>query len=94
MNQEETKTLEKNVLTGAILTPGEIACVRKHLPKLYKRLRRSTQPVRPRNKTGRNEPCPCLSGKKYKKCCMIQPEPIPEGVIVKDEPEAQAVSDE
>lgn len=21
------------------------------------------------NKTGRNEPCPCGSGKKYKKCC-------------------------
>ncbi|MBF0254661.1 MAG: SEC-C domain-containing protein, partial [Candidatus Omnitrophica bacterium] len=23
----------------------------------------------PRNKVGRNEPCPCGSGKKYKKCC-------------------------
>lgn len=22
------------------------------------------------NKTGRNEPCPCGSGKKYKKCCL------------------------
>ena len=22
-----------------------------------------------RNKVGRNEPCPCDSGKKYKKCC-------------------------
>lgn len=22
------------------------------------------------NKTGRNEPCPCGSGKKYKKCCI------------------------
>lgn len=21
-------------------------------------------------KIGRNDPCPCLSGKKYKKCCM------------------------
>ncbi|WP_420810705.1 SEC-C metal-binding domain-containing protein [Desulfovibrio ferrophilus] len=21
-------------------------------------------------KIGRNEPCPCGSGKKYKKCCM------------------------
>jgi uncharacterized protein YecA (UPF0149 family) len=21
------------------------------------------------NKVGRNEPCPCGSGKKYKKCC-------------------------
>lgn len=23
-----------------------------------------------KNKVGRNEPCPCGSGKKYKKCCM------------------------
>ncbi len=24
-------------------------------------------------KTGRNEPCPCGSGKKYKKCCLHAP---------------------
>lgn len=27
------------------------------------------QPVRTEPKIGRNEPCPCGSGKKYKKCC-------------------------
>lgn len=27
------------------------------------------QVVREHNKTGRNDPCPCGSGKKYKKCC-------------------------
>ncbi|MBQ7225236.1 MAG: SEC-C domain-containing protein [Clostridia bacterium] len=27
------------------------------------------QPVRAEQKVGRNEPCPCGSGKKYKKCC-------------------------
>ena len=27
-----------------------------------------TQPVRVEQKVGRNEPCPCGSGKKYKKC--------------------------
>ena len=26
--------------------------------------------VREERKIGRNEPCPCDSGKKYKKCCM------------------------
>jgi SEC-C motif-containing protein len=26
-------------------------------------------PAPKRNKTGRNEPCPCGSGKKYKRCC-------------------------
>lgn len=25
-------------------------------------------------KIGRNEPCPCNSGKKYKKCCMRKTE--------------------
>jgi uncharacterized protein len=40
----------------------------------------NTQPVQdidprvvtvPRKKVGRNEPCPCGSGKKYKKCCGL-----------------------
>lgn len=29
------------------------------------------QPVTKGKKTGRNEPCPCGSGKKYKKCCGV-----------------------
>jgi preprotein translocase subunit SecA len=28
-----------------------------------------TQPIRVEQKIGRNDPCPCGSGKKYKKCC-------------------------
>ena len=28
------------------------------------------QPVRTGLKIGRNDPCPCGSGKKYKKCCL------------------------
>jgi preprotein translocase subunit SecA len=28
------------------------------------------QPVRVTGKAGPNDPCPCGSGKKYKKCCM------------------------
>ncbi len=28
------------------------------------------QIVRPATKVGRNDPCPCGSGKKYKKCCI------------------------
>lgn len=24
------------------------------------------------NEVGRNDPCPCGSGKKYKKCCLLQ----------------------
>ena len=28
------------------------------------------EPIRSGEKTGRNDPCPCGSGKKYKKCCL------------------------
>lgn len=30
-----------------------------------------TQPVQKEKKVGRNDPCPCGSGKKYKKCCGV-----------------------
>ena len=29
-----------------------------------------TEPVHSGPKIGRNDPCPCGSGKKYKKCCL------------------------
>jgi len=29
----------------------------------------STKPARTSTKVGRNDPCPCGSGKKFKKCC-------------------------
>ena len=32
---------------------------------------RFLQPVRTAPKVGRNDPCPCGSGKKYKKCCLL-----------------------
>ena len=28
----------------------------------------------PKNAAGRNDPCPCGSGKKYKKCCLVRDE--------------------
>ena len=36
--------------------------------ELYKEQKSSTTIVKPK-KIGRNEPCPCGSGKKYKQCC-------------------------
>jgi preprotein translocase subunit SecA len=39
--------------------PGQVRAARAGKP----------QPVRAGNKVGRNDPCPCGSGKKYKKCC-------------------------
>ncbi|MDQ2696857.1 MAG: UPF0149 family protein [Pseudomonadota bacterium] len=35
----------------------------------------ATQPVRAVPKAGRNDPCPCGSGKKFKKCCGANPPP-------------------
>ena len=64
-NMEQVKTF-MYLITGAQnnsrlwvnkgYTPNELG-------KLY-----TSQPVKAK-KTGRNEPCPCGSGKKYKKCC-------------------------
>ena len=34
----------------------------------------SRQETKKKNKVGRNEPCPCGSGKKYKKCCLNKPQ--------------------
>lgn len=36
---------------------------------MYKNERRQGIYVRAEEKTGRNDPCPCKSGKKYKQCC-------------------------
>lgn len=40
----------------------------EELKKLYKEQKASTT-IRKGKKIGRNDPCPCGSGKKYKKCC-------------------------
>ena len=40
----------------------------EELKRLYKEQKESTT-IRKEKKIGRNDPCPCGSGKKYKKCC-------------------------
>ena len=40
----------------------------EELKKFYKEQKESTT-IRKEKKIGRNDPCPCGSGKKYKKCC-------------------------
>ncbi len=45
--------------------------VRQHGRWVYTRpLREGPAPVRAAAKVGRNDPCPCGSGKKYKHCCL------------------------
>lgn len=48
-------------LWDAVITP-------ERQDELYQEQKRSTTIVKERE-PGRNEPCPCASGKKYKKCC-------------------------
>ena len=34
-------------------------------------------------KPGRNDPCPCGSGRKFKKCCLAQTRPLPDAVVAR-----------
>jgi uncharacterized protein len=51
----------------AALIPRMILVLRK-LARIREAASRRAPPPR-RSKTGRNDPCPCGSGKKYKRCC-------------------------
>jgi len=44
---------------------------KKKMTKKILKQRRSSATVQ-KEKTDRNDPCPCGSGKKYKKCCYQQ----------------------
>ena len=66
--------------TGDIYTPETMAKFKAfmkaelkemQLKPTIKQLRR--KPVDPKadGRVGRNDPCPCGSGKKFKKCCMV-----------------------
>jgi uncharacterized protein YecA (UPF0149 family) len=55
--------------TGEVMPVEEVEYRIKRWPedvKFYKPV--PYQRIRP--KTGRNEPCPCGSGEKFKKCCL------------------------
>lgn len=56
---EKLKDFEDSVITGDQLAK---------LRALYNR--KPKQLVRKHAKVGRNDPCPCGSGKKFKNCCM------------------------
>lgn len=49
---------------------SEIAALNDHLPKHRPMGVNGFAPAKSNPKTGRNAPCPCGSGRKYKKCCL------------------------
>lgn len=44
----------------------------KSIITLQRELRNKLEGTTPKQKIGRNEPCPCGSGKKYKRCCLVK----------------------
>lgn len=59
----------------ASMPPKEFKLIKQYEDFKYSHLTKKEreadiQPVRTEPKIGRNEPCPCGSGKKYKNCCI------------------------
>ncbi|MFC1561656.1 anaerobic sulfatase maturase [candidate division KSB1 bacterium] len=48
----------------------ELAALSRQTAAEGKATEEQTEDARPGQKTGRNDPCPCGSGRKYKHCCM------------------------
>ena len=68
MNSDEFLDFKENVIEPMILRH------QKMFPRMRKQASKVSEPRRPPRETkysgtGRNAPCPCHSGKKYKKCC-------------------------
>ena len=54
-----------NLLPFLLMVPVVLGARRKH-----GRRRRRTRKITAAGRVGRNDPCPCGSGRKYKHCCM------------------------
>ena len=66
MNANTTPSTEATITDEEIVTPKKKP-VRK--PKRFNSRQLTKQP-----KIGRNDPCSCGSGKKYKRCCLLKRE--------------------
>ena len=60
---------EKPVQRVQVVKPTEEGFMNFGQQKQRKPVKQTQQPIKADQKIGRNEPCPCGSGKKYKKCC-------------------------
>ena len=65
----EAENRELNQLIGAYYAKMPLWVLKGHTTSEVSRQTEPTQ-VREGRKVGRNEPCPCGSGKKYKNCCL------------------------
>ena len=60
---------EKPMQRVQVVKPTEEGFMNFGQKSTNKPVKQVQQPIRNEQKVGRNEPCPCGSGKKYKKCC-------------------------
>jgi preprotein translocase subunit SecA len=74
--QEDPETPRRNFPTQRMRTVHEnavnlgfAAAEESDIQKASRERSQKLQPVKVEQKVGRNDPCPCGSGKKYKKCC-------------------------
>jgi uncharacterized protein YecA (UPF0149 family) len=56
--------------TGEVMTEEQKNWILEKHPE-DARFYKSVPYQRTKPKTGRNDPCPCMSGKKFKKCCYM-----------------------
>ena len=62
--------------------PTAMEVLLNHAEQYEEEMDTSAAPVATAKKAGRNDPCPCGSGKKYKKCCLNNPVPAaPENIV-------------
>lgn len=62
---DELDEIAPDLIPGMVLTLNQ--CAKSETPTFGDRDLGTTMPSR--SKVGRNEPCPCGSGKKHEKCC-------------------------
>lgn len=67
-NVREARPQPKQDLSKLKLSKPELAQQTNGMPVDDTRELQRTQPIRVEQKIGRNDPCPCGSGKKYKAC--------------------------
>lgn len=69
MTKSISEDTAKMVLNVTVQKPVERKEVATPMNATHGDSSETKKPVKAKNKVGRNDPCPCGSGKKYKKCC-------------------------
>lgn len=57
-------------MAGTKDNPFVLVSPERPMPRRSGKFERYARPVTPAARIGRNEPCPCKSGRKFKRCCM------------------------